>query len=252
MASIGIDIGSTATKGVLWNGSGFEFYLTPTGWTPGESAAKAVAQVRRRGHILKNEDLHVTATGYGRNVFQADKRVTEITCHAAGAHYLAPEASTVLDIGGQDSKVITLGPDGRVTDFLMNDKCAAGTGRFLQNMAVHLGCSLQDFAAIPENTPFQPINNMCTVFAESEVIGLLAQGVAKESICLGLLDSVAQRAANLISRISDYGDIWFTGACAQNGLLGKLIEKKTKRRVIIPERAQYAGALGAALIGAGM
>ena len=141
MASIGIDIGSTATKGVLWNGSGFEFYLTPTGWTPGESAAKAVAQVRRRGHILKNEDLHVTATGYGRNVFQADKRVTEITCHAAGAHYLAPEASTVLDIGGQDSKVITLGPDGRVTDFLMNDKCAAGTGRFLQNMAVHLGCS---------------------------------------------------------------------------------------------------------------
>ena len=174
-----------------------------------------MAQVRRRGHILKNEDLHVTATGYGRNVFQADKRVAEITCHAAGAHYLAPEASTVLDIGGQDSKVITLGPDSRVTDFLMNDKCAAGTRRFLQNMAVHLGCSLQDFAAIPENTPFQPINNMCTVFAESEVIGLLAQGVAKESICLGLLDSVAQRAANLISRISDYGDICFIGGCAE-------------------------------------
>ena len=252
MASIGIDIGSTATKGVLWNGGGFEFYLTPTGWTPGESAAKALAHVKRRGHILKDEDLHVTATGYGRNVFEADKRVTEITCHAAGAHYLTPQASTVLDIGGQDSKVITLGPDGKVTDFLMNDKCTAGTGRFLQNMAVHLGCSLSDFCAVSEDTAFQPINNMCTVFAESEVVSLLARGVAKESICLGLLDAVAQRAANLISRISDYGDICFTGGCAQNSLLGRLIEKKTKRRVIIPERAQYAGALGAALIGAGM
>ena len=252
MASIGIDIGSTATKGVLLNGGGLKFYLTPTGWTPGESAAKAVAQVRRRGHIHKNEDLHITTTGYGRNIFAADKRVTEITCHAAGAHYLCPEASTVLDIGGQDSKVITLGPDGKVRDFLMNDKCAAGTGRFLQNMAAHLGCTLADFCTVPEETAFQPISNMCAVFAESEVIGLLSQGVAKESICLGLLDSVAQRAANLISRLSDYGDICFTGGCAQNRLLGRLIEKKTKRRVVIPDRAQYAGALGAALIGAGM
>ncbi|MDO5115979.1 MAG: acyl-CoA dehydratase activase [Synergistaceae bacterium] len=251
MASVGIDIGSTATKGVLWKGGCFECYLTPTGWTPGESAAKALAQVRRRGRLPRGEELHVTATGYGRNVFQADRRVTEITCHAAGAHYLAPQASTVLDIGGQDSKVITLSPNGKVTDFLMNDKCAAGTGRFLQNMAVQLGCSLADFGDIPEETPFQLINSMCAVFAESEVIGLLAQGVAKESIRLGLLDSVAQRAANLVSRISDHGDICFTGGCAQNSLLGKLIEKKTGRHVIIPERAQYAGALGAALIGAG-
>ena len=252
MASVGIDIGSTATKAALWNGRNFEFYMTPTGWAPNESAEKTVAHVRKRGHVMNGEAVFVTATGYGRNVFSADKRVTEITCHAAGAHFLAPEASTVLDIGGQDSKVITLGPDGKVTDFLMNDKCAAGTGRFLQNMAVHLGCSLKDFCSIPEDVKPQIINNMCTVFAESEVIGLLAQGVSKESVCLGLLDSVAQRAVSLLSRLSEYGNICFTGGCAQNKLLGKMIEEKTHRKVIIPDRAQDAGALGAALIGAGM
>lgn len=251
MASLGLDIGSTATKGVLWNGGSFEYYITPTGWAPGESAAKAVAQVKRRARVVNSGDIHITVTGYGRNIFKADKRVTEITCHAAGAHHLAPEATTVLDIGGQDSKVIRIDDDGKVLEFIMNDKCAAGTGRFLQNMAVHLGCPLSDFCNIPETTPFQPINNMCTVFAESEVIGLLASGVSKDSICLGLLDSVAQRAANLISRVSDSGDICFTGGCAQNKLLGKLIEEKTKRRIIIPDKAQYAGALGAALIGAG-
>ena len=119
-------------------------------------------------------------------------------------------------------------------------------------MAVHLGCTLKDFCNIPEDVKPQLINNMCTVFAESEVIGLLAQGASKESVCLGLLDSVAQRAVSLLSRLSEYGDICFTGGCAQNRLLGKMIEAKTKRKVIIPERAQYAGALGAALIGAGM
>ena len=250
MASIGIDIGSTATKGVLWNGSGFEFYLTPTGWTPGESAAKAVAQVRRRGHILKNEDLHVTATGYGRNVFQADKRVTEITCHAAGAHYLAPEASTVLDIGGQDSKVITLGPDCRVTDFLMNDKCAAGTGRFLQNMAVHLGCSLQDFAAIPENTPFQPINNMCTVFAESEVIGLLAQGTAPADIAAGVYLSIARRMRGLAARIPLKGECTFTGGLATSPAFSGLLAAELGVPVNVPDDPQTVGALGAALVAA--
>ncbi|MEG1911910.1 MAG: acyl-CoA dehydratase activase [Cloacibacillus sp.] len=252
MACIGIDIGSTATKGVLWNGRSFSFYITPTGWTPNESAKKAVAKIQKRGRIMQNDGLFITATGYGRNVFQADKRVTEITCHAAGAHYLLPEATTVLDIGGQDSKVISLGPDGKVTDFLMNDKCAAGTGRFLQNMAVHLGYTLSDFCCITESAAAHPINNMCAVFAESEVIGLISQGVSKEAICLGLLDSVAQRAVNLLSRLSEHGDICFSGGCAQNELLRKLIEKKTKRRVVTPDRAQFVGAIGAALIGAGL
>ncbi|WP_279007981.1 acyl-CoA dehydratase activase [Synergistes jonesii] len=252
MLNVGVDIGSTATKGALWNGRSFICCITPTGWAPRESAARAVAQIKRRGRIPHDHDVRVTATGYGRNVFSADRRVTEITCHAAGAHYLVPTARTVLDIGGQDSKVISLYPDGRVADFMMNDKCAAGTGRFLQNMAAHLGCTLADFCGIPEGTPLQPISSMCTVFAESEVIGLLARGVPKESICLGLLDSVAQRAVNLLSRISESGDICFTGGCAQNETLRALIEKKTGRRVTSPKLAQYAGAIGAAIIGGGM
>ena len=248
MANVGLDIGSTATKCVLSDGARFVYYITPTGWAPAESADKAVRMVCRRAHILKRDDVHITVTGYGRNIVEADRRVTEITCHAAGAHRLAPEATTVLDIGGQDSKVIKIDEDGKVLDFLMNDKCAAGTGRFLQNMAVHLGCKLADFCNIPEETELQPINNMCTVFAESEVIGLLAKGADKNSICLGLLDSVAQRAANLLSRVSDDGDICFTGGCAQNRLLARLIEQKTGRRVITPEKAQFAGALGAAVM----
>ena len=142
MANVGLDIGSTATKCVLWDGARFVYYLTPTGWAPAESAEKAVRMVCRRAHILKRGDVHITVTGYGRNIFEADRRVTEITCHAAGARRLAPEATTVLDIGGQDSKVIRIDENGKVLDFLMNDKCAAGTGRFLQNMAVHLGCKL--------------------------------------------------------------------------------------------------------------
>lgn len=248
MATVGLDVGSTATKCVLWNGARFVYYITPTGWAPAESAEKAVCIVCRRAHIMRRDDVHITVTGYGRNIIDADRRITEITCHAAGARRLAPEATTVLDIGGQDSKVIRIDEHGKVLDFIMNDKCAAGTGRFLQNMAVNLGCKLSDFCEIPEDTKLQPINNMCTVFAESEVIGLLAKGVDRNSICLGLLDSVAQRAANLLSRVSDSGDICFTGGCAQNQRLARLIEQKTGRRVITPDKAQFAGAIGAAVI----
>lgn len=251
-AVIGIDAGSTAVKGALWDGEEFITYLVPTGWNPAESAAKAVTMLKRRAGRSRSANAAIVTTGYGRMIVDADKRVTEITCHAAGAHYLVPEASTVLDIGGQDSKVISVMYDGKVADFLMNDKCAAGTGRFLQNMAVHLGGSLTDFCDIPANTELQPINSMCAVFAESEVIGLIAKGVSKDSISLGLLDSIAQRAANLVSKLSEYGDICFTGGCAQNPLLAELIAKKTGRRVIAPERAQFAGAIGAALIGAGV
>ena len=251
MHSIGVDIGSAATKCALWDGSGIICCITPTGWTPKESAEAAVAAIKEKAGIaLDAPGITVTATGYGRNVFTADKRITEISCHAAGARYLVPEAGMVLDIGGQDSKVISLHPDGRVADFIMNDKCAAGTGRFLQNMAVHLGCTLSDFCNIPEGTVMQPINSMCTVFAESEVIGLLAKGVAKESICAGLLDSVAQKAATMISRAGGSGAICFTGGCAQNDMLRALIEEKTGRRVISHALSQFAGAIGAALIGA--
>ncbi len=248
MVKVGLDIGSTATKCALRYGARFVCSVTPTGWAPAESAEKAMREVFSSANITNPEDVYVTVTGYGRNIFGANRRVTEITCHAAGAHYLAPEATTVLDIGGQDSKVIKINRNGKVLDFLMNDKCAAGTGRFLQNMAAHLGCTLEDFRAIPEGTELRPINSMCTVFAESEVVGLLAKGVDKNSICLGLLNSVADRAVSLLSRLPDDGVVCFTGGCARNEVLSAMIERKTGRRVITPEKAQFAGAIGATML----
>ncbi len=246
MVKIGLDVGSAATKCALWDGSRFVYYITPTGWSPAESAECAVRAVCRSARITSRRDISITATGYGRNIVEADRRVTEITCHAAGARLLAPGAAAVLDIGGQDTKAIKTDEKGKVLDFLMNDKCAAGTGRFLQNMATRLGCKLSDFCDIPEDTPLQPVNSMCAVFAESEVIGLLSKGADKNSICLGLLDSVAQRAANLLAKVSESGDICFTGGCAQIGPLARLIGQKTGRRVIAPDKAQFAGAIGAA------
>lgn len=245
MKGIGIDIGSTAVKAALWDGESFKLHIQPTGWNPKESAESAVS------HLMKDVkgEVRITATGYGRKMLDcAFKTVTEITCHAAGASFMHQGTETILDIGGQDSKVIVTDGEGNVRDFLMNDKCAAGTGRFLQNMAVLLECTLEDFSNISQETKIQPISNMCTVFAESEVISLLAKGISKESVALGLLDSIAKRASAMIGRISSEGDVVFTGGGALNSRLAGLIEGHLGRKVIIPDHPQYAGAMGAALI----
>lgn len=251
MLTAGIDIGSTAVKAALWNGESFQFFLHPTGWSPKESAQEAFDALLSASGVSAADISRVVATGYGRKMCSfAQKNVTEITCHAAGAAKMLSGISVLLDIGGQDSKVIVMEPDGAVRDFLMNDKCAAGTGRFLQNMAVLLEYTLDDFAQIPENSAVQPVSSMCTVFAETEVISLIAKGVPKESIAMGLLDSVASRAAGMITRLSQEGSVGFTGGAAKNRLLANMIAKHLGREVLVPEYPQFAGAAGAALIAA--
>ena len=251
MITVGIDIGSTAVKAALWKDESFQFFLIPTGWSPKESANEAFDALLSASSVSPADVSCVVATGYGRKMCSfANKSVTEITCHAAGAAKMQGGISVLLDIGGQDSKVIATEPDGAVRDFLMNDKCAAGTGRFLQNMAVLLEYTLDEFADIPKDTPIQPISSMCTVFAETEVISLIAKGIPKESIALGLLDSVASRAAGMVTRLSQEGTVCFTGGAAKNPLLAKMISKHLGREVLVPEYPQFAGAAGAALIAA--
>lgn len=246
----GVDIGSTGTKIALWDGGEFELLVRPTGWDPGESAEKALLEAAGRRGVRPADIDCVIATGYGRNCISASAAVTEITCLAAGASRLADDFSVVLDIGGQDCKAVLVDGRGKVADFLMNDKCAAGTGRFIQNMAVLLGYSLDDFARIPESFGAEPINSMCTVFAETEVIAMISKGVPKESIALGVLDSVAARAASMAAKMPAGGKVVFTGGAAVNPILSRLLERRIGRPVKIPPRPQFAGAVGAAVIAA--
>jgi predicted CoA-substrate-specific enzyme activase len=253
MLTVGIDIGSVAVKVALlddgiWRGR----LIAPTGWAPNESGREALACLLKRHGIARSDVARVVATGYGRNTVEADATVTEITCHALGARRLfaqedgTSDLRTVLDIGGQDSKAIALHKDGSVSDFLMNDKCAAGTGRFLQNMAVMLGCGLEEFSSLPDDIEPHPISSMCTVFAESEVVGLLARGVDKRALALGLLDAVASRAEGMLRRVGLIPSVAFTGGASLNGNLARLLEKRLQVSVRVGEGSQFAGALGAA------
>lgn len=248
--ALGIDLGSVGIKAVLYRGGIVDAIVAPTGWNPREAGAEAMNALLDRNGLVREQVSRVVATGYGRNAFPSDDRVTEITCHAAGAAFLHPEARVVLDIGGQDSKAILLDRDGCVRDFLMNDKCAAGTGRFLQMMATLLEYDLSDFSAIPADVAPQPISSMCTVFAESEVVSLLARGVDKQSLALGLLDSVAGRAAGMLQKLGGDGPVAFTGGVSRSSNLARLLQRRLGRPVLVSAEAQIAGALGAAIIAA--
>ena len=247
----GLDIGSVGVKAVLMRERRIiSTALLPTGWNPGESGENAMCRLLDSAGLHANDATTVIVTGYGRKTFKnASKRMTEITCHARGANYLFPEARAILDIGGQDSKAICLGEDGEVRDFLMNDKCAAGTGRFLESMAVLLEYAFGDFSELPADMEPHPISSMCTVFAESEVIGLLAKGVDKRAIALGLLDSIASRAEGMMKRVGGNGPVVFTGGLSQSANLAVFLERRLGRTVLRNEMSQFAGAIGAALFG---
>ena len=247
--AVGLDLGSMGTKAVLFDGSVVDRFLVPTGWNPRETGQKVLRALLTRNGLDPGAPPPLVLTGYGRNSLKETGRpVTEITCHAAGAGFLHPRVETVLDIGGQDSKVIALGADRKVRDFLMNDKCAAGTGRFLQVMAAHLDMELEGFSALPEDGTPQPLSSMCTVFAESEVVGLLARGVDKVSLALGLLDAVALRACSMLQKLGGRGPVAFTGGVSRSRNLVGLLEKRLGRPVVTSPEAPFAGALGAALI----
>ncbi|MDR3230659.1 MAG: acyl-CoA dehydratase activase [Synergistaceae bacterium] len=252
MRAVGLDIGSVAVKAVLLEDDTWRARLiAPTGWSPGESGAEALHRLLGESGVTRDNVTRIVATGYGRNAVESDATITEISCHALGARRLfedARDVRTILDIGGQDSKAIALDRAGNVSNFLMNDKCAAGTGRFLQNMAVMLGCGLEEFSSLPDDLEPHPISSMCTVFAESEVVGLLARGIDRRAIALGILDAIASRAEGMLRRVglSASGSVAFTGGASRSRNLARLLEKRLGVPLRIDEASQYAGALGAA------
>ena len=245
MRYAGIDIGSRTIELVVVDGAGniLERFQADTGFDPMAEARKMMDGVACD---------RIMATGYGRNLFEISftaPTVTEIKAHAKGARAFFPDAETVLDIGGQDSKAIALFPDGRVKKFEMNDRCAAGTGKFLEIMARTLGFAIDEFgreALLAEKD--LNISSMCTVFAESEVTSLIAKGQSRREIARGLHTSVIRRAAGMINRVSAAGGIVFTGGVAKNPCMGALLAEKLGRAILTPEDPQLVGALGAALL----
>ena len=245
MRFAGIDIGSRTIELVVVNAAGeiVDSRQADTGFDPMVEATLLINGVQYD---------RVMATGYGRNLFEISfeaPTVTEIKAHARGARVFFPDARTVLDIGGQDSKAIALFETGKVKKFEMNDRCAAGTGKFLEIMARTLGYDIEDFgrqALLAEKD--LNISSMCTVFAESEVTSLIAKGQSRQEIARGLHASVIRRAAGMINRVSSEGDIVFTGGVAKNLCMCALLEEKLSRRVLVPENPQLVGALGAALL----
>lgn len=260
----GVDVGSMAAKAVIldWNNADANSECTkgekkiigvatlPTGWSP-KDAGRAVYDAALAKAGLSRHEMHkVIGTGYGRVALDfIDQAITEITCHGLGAAYYFPENSVIIDIGGQDSKVIKVNSQGKVLNFVMNDKCAAGTGRFLQVMALNLGLELDQLNSLANGEPVT-LNSMCTVFAESEVVSLLAGGIAKEKIVTGIYQSIAKRVATMTGSVGTVNRVTFTGGVANNHGMQVSLAKILGCPVDVPENPQIIGALGAALMGA--
>lgn len=246
MCSIGIDSGSTTTKAVLYNGEVVRKIIMKTSVKPRETILTAYNELSQ-GLASKP---YVVVTGYGRELADfADKKVTEITCHGKGARYLCNTAQTVIDIGGQDNKAIKLDRAGNLVDFLMNDKCAAGTGRFLDVMAKTLDTDISNVDHLTKGTAPYPISSMCTVFAESEVISLIAKEIPREEILSGILSSIAKRTANFVSKLNIENDVFFTGGLSLSLEFKKRLEEFLSVEIKTSPLSQYAGAIGAAVIG---
>jgi (R)-2-hydroxyacyl-CoA dehydratese activating ATPase len=253
MPFAGIDIGSTMTKAVITDGGGnvLGSVIGPTGAQHRHLALQVMGEaLDKTGLVLKTLDF-IVATGYGRiNVPFADKQITEITCHARGIRALFPTVRTVIDIGGQDSKGIKLDAGGKVINFVMNDKCAAGTGRFLEVIADTLGIPLAEMGALSLTAKEAvPISNTCTVFAEHEVTSRLAEGVGIPEIIAGLHAAIAGRVVNLVRTLGIQKDVAVTGGGAMNMGLIRAVEIQVGFPVLVPAEPLLTGALGAALLG---
>ncbi len=244
MRTLGIDSGSTTTKGVLMeDGKLIKHMLLPTTAKPAES-------IREIYNTLYSSPVDkLVSTGYGRDLIkEADKKVTEITCHAKGAAWLRQNIRAVIDIGGQDCKAILLDNDHQVVDFLMNDKCAAGTGRFIEMMMRTLEVPLEDIDAFVKGKNPANITSMCTVFAESEIVSLLAEGIEPGDIALGMIHAICRRTAYFARKMKLGGDIFFSGGLARYEIFRRTLEEYLQFPVHTHDLSQYAGAIGAALI----
>ncbi|AMJ40437.1 acyl-CoA dehydratase activase [Anaerotignum propionicum] len=250
MYTLGIDVGSASSKAVILKDGkdivAAEVVQVGTGSSGPQRALDKAFEVSG----LKKEDISYTvATGYGRfNFSDADKQISEISCHAKGIYFLVPTARTIIDIGGQDAKAIRLDDKGGIKQFFMNDKCAAGTGRFLEVMARVLETTLDEMAELDEQaTDTAPISSTCTVFAESEVISQLSNGVSRNNIIKGVHLSVASRACGLAYRGGLEKDVVMTGGVAKNAGVVRAVAGVLKTDVIVAPNPQTTGALGAAL-----
>lgn len=270
MIVAGIDIGSVATKVVILetqkhrreNRNAEEKFvenrllaqaICPTGANPKLAAKEVLEKALGQANLSRENLEYIVSTGYGRRAIEfGNKTVTEISCCAKGARWIGTslgEVRTIVDLGGQDMKVISLEEDGTMADFVMNDKCSAGTGRFLEVMANVLGMGLENLGelSLKSKNPIQ-INSTCTAFAESEVISLIAQGKNKEDIIAGIHFSIAERIVNMVRQVGEKEVVFFCGGGAKNRGVHKALEDRLDMKVYVPDEPQFIIALGAALI----
>jgi predicted CoA-substrate-specific enzyme activase len=247
----GIDIGSTMTKAVILSQGIVASVIGPTGPEQRRLANKVMEEALNQATISFQAITYIVSTGYGRiNVPFADKQFTEITCHAKGIISLFPEAKTVIDIGGQDMKAIKIDTTGKTVDFVMNDKCAAGSGRFIEVIADTLGVPLDEVGnlSLKSKNPAK-ISNICTIWAQQEVASSLAQGVPISDLLAGVHHALADRISRMVNRMRVEDAVIVTGGGGKNVGLLKALSKQLGREILVPEEPLIIGALGAALLG---
>ncbi|MGA2358809.1 MAG: acyl-CoA dehydratase activase [Terriglobales bacterium] len=249
----GVDVGSTQTKAVIMSDNGgvniLARSLVDTGANVQRAAERAFDQCCEQAALHASDVGFVVGTGYGRyKIAFGNTQMTEITCHAKGAAFLCPGTRTVIDMGGQDSKAISVGTSGEVIDFVMNDKCAAGTGRFLANSAEVMGISLDEIGPLSLQAKYPVrIATVCTVFVESDILSYLAQGKTAEDILGGVHLAIAKRTLSLARRLNIEPEITMTGGVARNIGMVRALEEVLGRKVQVSPDAQFIGAVGAAL-----
>ena len=249
--TLGIDIGSTTSKCVIMrNGIKIVGSSVFRGGTGTSSPDKAILEATSVANLMQSDMFKIVATGYGRNTYeQANATFSELSCHARGARYLCPDVRTVIDIGGQDCKAMKITEDGRLDGFSMNDKCAAGTGRFLEVMANVLDIDLVQLGKMGLSaTSIIDITSTCTVFAESEVISQLAKGVDKDGLIAGIHRSIAVKAAGIAKRLGVVTPVFFSGGVSQSVGVTKALSSELDTDIKTDYRAQLTGAIGAAIL----
>ena len=249
MNYVGIDIGSTASKVVIMDEEKKNIIhktVMPSGWNSKETGINIHKWIEKLDYNFDN--LSVVATGYGRvSVPYANKTVTEITCHAKGSTFLYDKDVTVIDIGGQDTKIIKI-KNANVVDFIMNDKCSAGTGKFLEVMSNRLGLSLEEMFSYAEKGREIKISSMCTVFAESEIISLMGKGTSREDIATGVVNSICNKVVSLALKKKEDESYFLTGGFCDSSYMVNQLSKLLKKEVFTHKDARYAGAIGAAML----
>jgi predicted CoA-substrate-specific enzyme activase len=247
----GIDVGSTMTKAVILNKGIIASIIGPTGPEQRRLANRVMEEVLNKAAISFQAITYIVSTGYGRiNVPFADKQFTEITCHAKGIISLFPKARTIIDIGGQDIKAIKIDATGKTIDFVMNDKCAAGSGRFIEVIADTLGVPLDQVGglSLQSKNPAK-ISNICTIWAQQEVAASLAQGIPISDLLAGVHHSLADRICRMVNRLRVEEAVIVTGGGAKNRGLLKALSEQLGHEILVPEEPLITGAIGAALLG---